>query len=67
MNTYNEGLTLKKFIFELQLIEMVNPEARIIISSDEEFNCLFKGFLIDHEVENKQIIIADLSGCELEE
>lgn len=61
---YAKGLSLKQFIKELQKLE-VAPTVDILIASDEENNTLFKGFYIQEYTD--AIVIAGLSGCELEE
>ena len=64
MGMHKKGLKVKELIEDLKNF---NPEAQVIISSDEELNCLFKGIDITNLEDKNKIVIYGLSGLELEE
>jgi len=57
-----KGTNVKGLIAELEKLPKLLP---VLIASDEEQNQVFKGFFL--ETYNDGVIIAGLSGCELED
>jgi len=57
-------ITVEKLIKELQTLD---PKARVLVSSDEEWNTLFEGVEIQIDEETDDVVIFGCSGTEVEE
>lgn len=62
MKTFNDGLKVGELI---EILKQLPKDKPFIVSSDEEQNTLFKGVYLEHYEEF--VVIAGLSGCELDE
>ena len=65
MNIFKDGMTIKQLINALKSIDSKYSNKPVYISSDEEQNTLFKGFYV--ELTDEGLVLAGLSGCELDE
>jgi predicted glycosyltransferase len=63
MNMFKDGLTIGQLVKMLSKVE--NQNAKILISSDEEQNQVFKGFYIEYD--GTELLFAGLSGHEVDE
>ena len=62
MKTFNDGLKVGELI---EILKQLPQDKPFIVSSDEEQNTLFKGVYLEHY--DEFVLIAGLSGCELDE
>ena len=51
----------------IKMLEKIEPNAEVFVSSDEELNTIYEKFRVDYLGNKKQIVIYGLSGCEVED